>query len=81
MAATIKEPTSGYKRPDEHSPEPGQYDANIGSFGSNAKSFKIGEKTQENYDPNLGPGYYQADAAQDRLSRKTTTAIIREESN
>jgi len=39
----------------------------------------MGKKYQENYDPNLGPGYYQADAALDKIASKTATAIIREE--
>jgi len=52
------QPTSSYKRPVENSPEPGSYDGHLNKFGSEIKSFQFGKKYQENYDPNLGPGYY-----------------------
>jgi hypothetical protein len=77
--AKIMKPTSSYKRPQEHNPEPGTYDGHLKSFGSETKSFQIGKKKQENYDPNLGPGYYQADAALDRIAHKTASVIIRED--
>ena len=77
-AAKIMMPTSSYKRPVENSPEPGTYDAHLKSFGSEAKSFNFKGKPQENYDPNLGPGYYQADAALDKIANKTASVLIRE---
>ena len=41
-SAFIKPETSPFRRPKESSPDPGQYDGHLNSFGSNTKSFTIG---------------------------------------
>lgn len=79
LSATIREPTSSYRRPRENSPEPGQYDSGQDSFGKQTKSFEFGKKYAENYDPNLGPGTYNVETAKDAIGTKTRFAIIKED--
>jgi len=62
-AAIITERVSTYQKPAESLPEPGQYDGNFKQFGKETKAFRIGEKRETKYDPNLGPGYYHQDEA------------------
>ena len=52
--------TSGYRRPPEMLPEPGQYESPV-KFGKGLKGIDMGKKYETKYDPNLGPGTYQAD--------------------
>lgn len=77
-AAKIMTKTSTYKRPDEHSPEPGQYDGAVKNFGSETKKFTIGGKYIHKYDPNLGPGYYEGAKAQKSTLSRSQSAVIRE---
>ena len=79
ISAQIREPTSSYRRPKENSPEPGQYDSGQNSFGKDTKSYEFGRKYAENYDPNLGPGTYDADNAKDAIGSKSRFAIIKED--
>lgn len=58
-------------------PEPGQYDGASKQFGSETKKFTIGGKYVHKYDPNLGPGCYEADKAQKSiLSRSQSMAVM-----
>jgi hypothetical protein len=66
-AATIREDSIPKKsrldsKPDEN-PSPGQYDGHLTPFGSNVKSFKIGEKRESKIDRSPGPGDFDTDAS------------------
>ena len=70
--------TSTYQKPQEHVPEPGQYDGAVKNFGSDTKKFTIGGKYQHKYDPNLGPGYYNGDMALKSTLTRSQSAVIRQ---
>lgn len=69
-----------YERPPETLPDPGQYDGHIRQFGSEAKSFKMGQKYEEKYDANLGPGSYEPDRALLYTMPKTSSTTIKQPS-
>lgn len=78
QAAIITEKVSTYQRPPESLPDPGQYDGSFKKFGDDTKPFRIGEKKETKYDPNLGPGYYQQDEAIRNTLPRSQAAVIKE---
>ena len=68
-----------YKRPLENSPEPGLYDAHLTPFGSQAKSFRIGETREAKPNRNPGPGYYDPEIGDSQTKYNNRSVIIRED--
>lgn len=54
---------------------PGQYDDRNYEFGSNTKSFTIGEKRTERVVESMGPGSYDPDLADNLTKTKVTTTV------
>ena len=77
--AVIKDDTMTYRRPKENSPDPGLYDAHLTPFGSQAKTFRIGESREEKPNRNPGPGYYDPEIADSQIKYNNRSAIIRED--
>ena len=79
--ATIREPTSPYRRPVE--PTPDSYTGHLTAFGSEGKNVNFGSKYKFKPNSNPGPGDYRTDDADKNLStrKKSPGATIREETS
>ena len=62
VAATIRQPTSSYRRPQEASPEPGQYQSKTITMGDNMKGIDMGKKYEFKPDTNPAPGQYNIES-------------------
>lgn len=63
-SATIKKPTSAYKRPAEHLPDPGQYDSHLTPFGELKQKIDMGSKYKfKPLNDGAGPGAYHNDGS------------------
>jgi hypothetical protein len=78
QAAIIKE-ENGYRVPREQSPDPGQYDAHLKTFGYNERNMTIGGKYKFVPDSNPAPGQYEPEGALGVTMPRSQAALIKED--
>jgi len=76
----IREETSPYRRPKEQSPDPGQYNGDVVTFGKDVKANPgMGNKYIFKADSNPAVGQYEVNESQTKFQNKSV--IIREETS
>ena len=79
-AAMIREPTSKYKKPVEHSPDPGQYDSHLTPFGQLPNNIGMGSKYKfKPLNESAGPGAYFNERSFSATMPESRSVIIREQ--
>ena len=72
---------NGYKRPEEQSPEPGQYQVETVTFAKNMQNVDFGGKYETKYDKNPAVGQYDVEGSMRMTQTKSYSAKIVSDEN